>query len=174
MTPPIAKNPTMKRWLVPRRAAGLAATLGFVFSISAGAQQTGTSPSDVRAAIGAAYAQYIRGFAIQDAAMIAAVYDPVRGARLGDNGQVVQGAQAITADLAGFMKQTGPVTVALHTDGLWVMDDRAYEAGTWSYTFTPSGRPEQTLRGHYVTVWLHEPDGKWQMGVDMSVPGTGS
>jgi ketosteroid isomerase-like protein len=52
------------------------------------------------------------------------------------------------------------------------MDENAYETGLWSYTFQPSGKAEQHIGGHYVTVWRKQPDGGWKIWADMGVPGT--
>ena len=133
-----------------RRQGVLTTTLGLILVAAPTVDaQTATDPrSAVRDSITKSYERYIRGFATQDAATVAAVYDSVRGARLGDNGEVVRGRADITTDLARFLRQVGPVRVVLHTDGLWLVDDRAYEAGTWSYTFTPPGR--NSARRHCV------------------------
>ena len=128
------------------------------------------SVADVRASIAKAYERYIAAFAAADAVGVASVYDAEHGARLGDGGAVVQGREAIAADLARFIALTGPVAVSLHTSDVWLLDDRAYESGAWSYRFTPKGKTERTIGGRYVTVWLHEPDGSWKMGADLSVP----
>lgn len=99
------------------------------------------------------------------------MYDP-RGARLNDRGVIVQGRDAIAADVGRFISQVGPVKVALETVEFWVVDDQVYETGKWSYTFTPTGKAEQTIGGRYVTTWKRQPDGGWKILADLGVPGT--
>ena len=51
------------------------------------------------------------------------------------------------------------------TSQLDVAGDRAYEAGTLTYTMVSRGKPgptrDTTVR--YVTFWLRSPQGHWQM-----------
>jgi uncharacterized protein (TIGR02246 family) len=125
----------------------------------------------VRRAIDAGNAQYREAFLAMDAKRLAGVYDP-KGSRLGDGGQVVRGREAIATDIAAFVGRAGPVRVGLETAQVWLIDDSAYETGTWSYTYHPKHGAEQRIGGRYVTVWRRQPDGGWKIWADMGVPGT--
>ena len=157
------------RWIV------IAGALAAIVAAPLRAQQPSrTAASDtgaVHASIEAVYARYAASFAAADPAGVASLYDEKRGARLADGGAVVTGRTAITADLRDFLGKTGPIKAIIHSESLWLLEGRAIEAGTWSYTFTPRGRAEQTLRGRYVTEWIRQADGSWKMGADIPVPG---
>ena len=127
--------------------------------------------AQVRAAIDARNAEYIRAYAQADARALAAVYDD-RGARLSRNGQMARGRDAIAEDVGRFVNRVGPVAVTIETADLWVVDDLAYETGEWSYTYAESGEAQRTIGGRYVTVWRRQADGGWRMWTDMGVPGT--
>jgi ketosteroid isomerase-like protein len=125
----------------------------------------------VRRGIDAGNAAYIAAFKRADATALSRVYDD-QGARLNDSGVVVRGRRAIADDVGKFVGQVGPVRVTLDSKEFWLMDDKAYETGIWSYTFQPQGKAEQHIGGHYVTVWKQQPDGGWKIWADMGVPGT--
>jgi uncharacterized protein (TIGR02246 family) len=125
----------------------------------------------VRAEIDAGNAAYIAAFRRADAKALSRVYDP-EGSRLKQGGVVVRGRSAIADDVAKFVSEVGPVRVTLSTKDLWLIDDKAYETGVWSYAFHPKGKPEQKIGGHYVTVWRRQPDGGWKIWADIGVPGT--
>jgi uncharacterized protein (TIGR02246 family) len=123
---------------------------------------------EVRKAIEAMNARYISAFKNADAAGVAGVYDE-NGSRLYPKGVVIRGRKAIRADLEKFIKDVGPVTVALDTLGVWLVDDTAYETGKWSYTFTPPGRQQRTMGGRYVTTWRKQKDGGWKIVADLGI-----
>jgi uncharacterized protein (TIGR02246 family) len=125
----------------------------------------------VRKSIDAGNAAYIDAFKQADAKALARVYDP-QGSRLNDSGVVIRGRKGIIADVGKFVDQVGPVKVTLDSKEFWLIDDNAYETGLWSYTFTPKGKSEQHIGGHYVTVWKRQPSGDWKIWADMGVPGT--
>jgi uncharacterized protein (TIGR02246 family) len=102
---------------------------------------------------------------------VAEVYD-ADGVRLNEGGDVLRGRQAIAADVRTLFQQAGPVKVTLATVQVWLVDDLAYETGTWSYTYTPKGKPEHTIGGRYVTTWKRQADGGWKIKSDLGVPGT--
>ena len=134
----------------------------------AGSEEESAS-SKVRAAVDKGNAQYIAAFANADAEALAAVYD-ADGTRLHGNGALTRGKDAIAAEVKQFLAQVGVVAVTIETVNLWVVDDRAYETGKWTYTFTPPEKDKQTLAGRYVTVWKEQADGGWKIVADMSVP----
>jgi len=127
--------------------------------------------TSVRRAIDAGNAAYIAAFKQADAKALSQVYDP-QGSRLNEGGVVVRGQAAIIKDVGDFVSQVGPVRVALDSKEFWLIDDKAYETGVWSYTFQPKEKAEQQIGGHYVTVWRKQPDGGWKIWADMGVPGT--
>jgi ketosteroid isomerase-like protein len=54
-----------------------------------------------------------------------------------------------------------------------VVEDTAYEVGTYQMKFTPHGSPAISDTGKYLMVWKHAPDGHWRILRDMyntSVP----
>jgi ketosteroid isomerase-like protein len=136
------------------------------------AQQQASADS-VRKAVGSAIdsgnAEYIRGFANSDAARVAAVYS-TNGGRLGENGALAHGTADITKAVALVLHQVGPITVTLKTVDLWVMENRAYETGKWTYAWAKKGGGITTVGGRYVTVWLREPGGRWRIEADVGVP----
>ena len=150
----------------------LASILLLCLSVPATAQ---TSPSaekaSVKRAIDAGNAAYIAAFKQADAKALSQVYDP-QGSRLNEGGIVVRGRSAIADDVGKFVSQVGPVKVQLDSKEVWLIDDKAYETGIWSYTFQPKGKAEQHIGGHYVTVWKRQPDSGWKIWADMGVPGT--
>lgn len=127
--------------------------------------------SDARRGIDRGNADYIAAFAKADADGVAAVYD-ADGVRLLDDGRVLRGHGAIAGDVRGFIQTVGPVTVTLATTRVWLADNLAYEAGAWSYTFTPKGKNQQRIGGKYVTTWVRQADGGWKIKSDLAVPGT--
>ncbi|MFL5517139.1 MAG: YybH family protein [Gemmatimonadales bacterium] len=136
------------------------------------AQRTDPGPlADARRGIDRGNAEYIAAFARADADGVASVYD-ADGVRLVEDGTVLRGRGAISADVRSFVQAAGPVTVTLATIRVWLVDALAYEAGTWSYTFTPKGKPEQRVGGKYVTTWVRQADGGWRIRSDLAVPGT--
>jgi ketosteroid isomerase-like protein len=68
------------------------------------------------------------------------------------------------------IKAVGPVRVTLVTTDLWVIGDRAYETGKWTYTFAKRGGGDTTLSGRYATVWKQQAAGGWKYYADMGVP----
>jgi len=131
-----------------------------------GAEDTRT---EVRQAIDRGNAQYIKSMKEADAAGVAGVY-AVDGVRFHEKGNMSKGRPKIQADLEGFLKKTGPVTVTIDTLDLWVVDDLAYETGRWSYTFQPASKDQVKMTGQYVTVWKKQSDGGWKIVADMPVP----
>jgi uncharacterized protein (TIGR02246 family) len=130
-----------------------------------------TELADARRGIDAGNAAYKAAYLKAAAAALAQVYDPA-GARLQEDGAVVQGREAIAADAGKFMARVGPVRVGIETVQVWLLDGVAYETGTWTYTFQPKGKPEQRIGGRYLTLWKRQPDGSWKISSDLGVPGT--
>ncbi len=127
--------------------------------------------TEVQGVIDSMNALYIQAYADANGLALAAVYD-ANGARLGSNGQYSRGTEAIAAAVGEFVGRVGPVAVTLETADLWLLDDRAYETGEWSYTFTPESEAERTIGGRYVTIWQRQAAGGWKIWADMGVPGT--
>lgn len=124
-----------------------------------------------RSGIDAGNAQYRAAFLAADADALSRVYDSA-GTRLGEDGRVVRGRAAIADDVRTFLAKAGPVRVEIGTAQVWLVDEVAYETGTWAYTFQPKGRSERRIGGRYVTLWRRQPDGGWKIWADMGVPGT--
>ena len=115
-------------------------------------------------------ALYIKAHADADAEAVAALYD-ADGARLSRNGRYARGREAIAETVAAALDRVGPMKVRIETLDLWVVDDRAYETGSWSFTYTPPEDERRTIRGRYVTVWKRQADGGWRILADVDVPG---
>jgi uncharacterized protein (TIGR02246 family) len=135
------------------------------------AQTAAPAASDARRAIDAGNAQYRAAFLAGDADALARVYD-TEGSRLNEGGAVLRGRAAIAADVGAFIQKVGPVRVEIGTVEVWLVDDTAYETGTWSYTFQPKGQKEQRIGGRYVTLWKRQAGGGWKIWADIGVPGT--
>jgi uncharacterized protein (TIGR02246 family) len=157
------------RWGAARGA--LLALAVVAAPVAAQTARGGAAVAAARRAIDAGNRQYREAFLAMDAQRLAEVYD-VRGARLGEGGQMLRGREAIAADVGALVARVGPVRVGIETAEVWLMDDTAYETGTWSYTFTPKGKAEQRIGGRYVTLWRRQPDGGWKIWADIGVPGT--
>jgi uncharacterized protein (TIGR02246 family) len=151
---------------------GALAALFLLLPSAVAAQRADPGPlADARRGIDRGNAQYIAAFARADADGVAEVYD-ADGVRLNENGEVLRGGQAIAKDVRGLLDQAGPLKVALQTVQVWPVDDLAYETGTWSYSYTPKGKPARTIGGRYVTTWKRQADGGWKIQSDLGVPGT--
>jgi uncharacterized protein (TIGR02246 family) len=149
-----------------KHAGPVIGTLLCSVALAQGADEENT---EVRKAIDKGNEQYIKSMKAADAAGLAGVYAE-NGARFLDKGKMSRGQKAILADIEGLFKKTGPITVTIDTQELWVVDDRAYESGKWSYTFQPHGKEQTRLAGQYVTVWQKQKDGGWKIIADMAVP----
>ena len=125
--------------------------------------------AEARKAIDKGNAQYIKAMKETDAAGLASLY-AANGSRFHEKGKLSKGRDAIKADIEGLFKKTGPITVTIETQEVWVDDDRAYEAGKWSYTFKPKDKEQTREGGQYVTVWQKQKDGGWKIIADMAVP----
>lgn len=159
---------TIHRPITGRMVVGVATLMMSTLTGRVNAQAAPISDrSAVQAAIDSGNAQYIRGFAASEAATVAAVYAP-DGGRFGGKGEVARGTAAIRADVAALLGQVGPITVTLKTVDLWVIDDRAYESGKWTYTYAKKGGTgTTTVGGGYVTIWGRQPSGGWRIIADV-------
>ena len=155
------------------RVRHLVLAMSLALAAPAGAQTSapGGDLAAVRRSIDAGNAKYRAAFLAMDARRLAEVYDP-KGSRLNADGKVLRGRSEIAADVRAFVDQVGPVKVGIETAQVWLIDDTAYETGTWSYTFHPKAKAEQRVGGHYVTLWRRQPDGGWKIWADIGVPGT--
>jgi uncharacterized protein (TIGR02246 family) len=156
-------------WSVYRNILFSAVLLLLLVSMSSAQESSDSRASEVRAAVDEGNAQYIAAYAKADAAALAAVYDP-EGTKLHANGGVTRGREAIAAEVGEALERVGPIAVTIETVSLWVVDDRAYETGKWTYTYTAPEKGEQAIGGRYVTVWRQQADGGWRIVADMSVP----
>jgi uncharacterized protein (TIGR02246 family) len=128
------------------------------------------STIEVRKAVDAGNRKYIDAFDKLNGAALAAIYDE-DGVRLGEKGSYARGRSAIADKVNVLMKAvTGSVKVTIDTQDLWIVDERAYETGRYSYTFTVRGKKESHIGGHYVTVWKKQKAGGWRIVADLGVP----
>ena len=130
------------------------------------------APADTvvaRAAIDAGNARWIAAFRRGDAAAVAALFAP-DAVEFRRSGGVVRGRAAIQIDFVALFHDNGWADATITTANVWLVDERAYETGKFSFTFHPAGKPPVTNTGRYVTVWNRQQDGSWLIVVDFGVP----
>ena len=149
---------------------GLSALAALVLLVSgAAAESDSHALAAVRKAIDEGNARYIDACAKLDADAFAAVYDR-DGAQLARGGEVVLGRAAIGKTTAQMWKKlSGPLTVTVKTQEVWLVADIAYETGLYKFAMTsPEGVAKQ-ISGRYVTLWKKQADGSWKIFRDMNV-----
>src|SRR5437773_10171119 len=122
-----------------------------------------------RAGIAAGNARWIAAFKRGDAGAVAALFaeDAVQFRR---SGGVVCGRAATQSDFATLFGDNGSADATITTANVWLVDERAYETGKFTFTFHPAGKPPATNAGRYVTIWGRQADGSWKIVVDFGVP----
>lgn len=128
-----------------------------------------TSGAALRQMLSERYERYATAFAAANPEAVAALYDTA-GSRLYTGGVTVRGRAAIAADLRSFLRAVGPVKVKIGVRDAWQLGDLLYEAGDWSYAFTPPGKALTTLTGQYLTVWKRQEDRSWLILADVAIP----
>jgi uncharacterized protein (TIGR02246 family) len=148
--------------------AGVSATCWLMTGCAAaGAKPMGID--DVRRAVDAGNAEWIVAMRTQDPERLASVFD-AQGVMLGSDGAVYCGREAVRNAMGRVMTHWGPTETTIDTDGLWVVDDIAFETGRYTYTFTPEGGNRTVSRGRYVVRWKRQPDGSWKIETDLGLP----
>ncbi len=136
-----------------------------LFTAIACAAQEGVD-QNLQTAVNAANQAWIDGMRRGDAAVIAATYAP-NAVNCAPDGQCVSGRAAIQQQLAARISSMGRArNASVSMTSLMRDRDLAYEWGFAEAAFA-GGRP---LRGRYVTVWQHQPDGTWKILRNMSLP----
>jgi uncharacterized protein (TIGR02246 family) len=131
----------------------------------AGVPDTGPVPASVMGVLVALNASWGDAYTRGDAPGMASFYtgDAVLMAPEGD----VAGREAIREFFAArFAARTDTVLgIATHTTEIDMAGDRAWEAGSITWTLAPRGRPDEarTIAGRYVTFWQQEADGVWRV-----------
>ena len=64
------------------------------------------------------------------------------------------------------MKQYQLQNGIISTQDLVVVDDLAYEMGSFSFTLKAPDKPATVQTGRYLTIWQRQPDGKWLIKTD--------
>ena len=137
-------------------------------SMTAAAKADSTmSPTmaDAKIAIAKGNVAYLKALKDASAVEMARLFTP-DGALMNSDGMVVIGP----AEIEKFYS-VGPansITGTIHTVGIDLDGDTAYERGT--YVFTISGKKPVTFSGTYFTIWREEPDGSWKIRVDAGFP----
>jgi len=135
-------------------------------------REGGAGPADTaaaRAAIDAGNARWIAAFKRADAAGVADLF-AIDATQFRRSGAVVRGRTAIQAGFASLFHDNGWADASITTGNIWLVDERAYETGKFSFTFHPAGKPPVTNTGRYVTIWSRQIDGSWKIVVDFGVP----
>jgi len=122
-----------------------------------------------RAGIAAGNARWIAAFKRGDAGAVAALFaeDAVQFRR---SGAVARGRAAIQSGFTALFRDNGSADATITTANVWLVDERAYETGKFTFTFHPAGKPPVTNAGRYVTIWERQADGSWKIVVDFGVP----
>jgi len=124
---------------------------------------------DIRRHIDAGNAKWIEAMRYQNPQLLASVFDS-DGAMLGSAGKVYRGRDAIADAMGGAMKAWGPTETTIDTDGVWVVDDVAYETGRYTYSRKGEDGQDAVSRGRYVVRWKRQDDGTWKIATDMGLP----
>ena len=122
-----------------------------------------------RAGIAAGNARWIAAFKRGDAAGVAALFaeDAVQFRR---SGAVARGRAAIQSGFTALFRDNGSADATITTANVWLVDQRVYETGKFTFTFHPAGKAPVTNAGRYVTIWERQADGSWKIVVDFGVP----
>ena len=110
-----------------------------------------------------------RAYAARDAAAIAAMYAP--DAVLANPGASLLTGSSIRPAIDQFATDTN-LALQFRADRIQVAGDLAYSRGPFTMRMTDpaTGRPRYD-RGHYLTVWQRQQDGRWLMVEDFIVNG---
>jgi len=130
---------------------------------------TPADPVAARAAIDAGNARWIAAFRRGDAPGVAALF-AADAVQFRGSGAVVRGRDAIQNAFATLFRDNGWADATITTANVWLVDERAYETGKFSFTFHPADKPPATTTGRYVTIWSRQADGSWRIVVDFGVP----
>src|SRR5437867_10897116 len=122
-----------------------------------------------RAGIGAGNARWIAAFKRGDAGAVAALFaeDAVQFRR---SGAVARGRAAIQTGFTALFRDNGSADATITTANVWLVDQRVYETGKFTFTFHPAGKAPVTNAGRYVTIWERQANGSWKIVVDFGVP----
>ena len=82
------------------------------------------------------------------------------------DGTLTRGRAAIEAARIALMKQYQLQNGIISTQDLVVVDDLAYEMGSFSFTLKAPDKPATVQTGRYLTIWQRQPDGKWLIKTD--------
>lgn len=142
---------------------------GMFFVVCPGCATVEIDIAEIRSDVDAGNAAWIDAFRQSDAAALAEVFNE-DGALLGANGKVTRGRERIESAMAEIMAGMGPTETTIESDNLWLVEDTAYESGSYSYTFTPKDKTTQTSAGRYVVLWRRDRDGRWKIQFDIGLP----
>ncbi|RMG63162.1 MAG: nuclear transport factor 2 family protein [Calditrichaeota bacterium] len=126
-------------------------------------QEQGNSTAD-REAISLQNQRFARAYSQGDAATLAGLYTQDAYA-LAPGNRVWEGRQAIRD---GIQKElsAGQMQLQVQTVSLTLLDDHAYEVGTYTIRVEPEGSEAFTDHGKYLTVWQKQADGSWLIRAD--------
>ena len=132
--------------------------------------QESTIPTDARATIEAANADWIPALKRHDADAIAAAYAD-DGVFVTATGDVFRGRAAVAQLMHDrFATMGAVVSGSLVQDGVSRQGSLIYEWGHADLELARAGAAPQHSRGRYLTVWQQGPAGRWQIIRNLSLP----
>lgn len=124
--------------------------------------------AEVRASIDSVNQQWIKGFETGDIEQVMATFAP-DAIKLGQDGKSYQGLAAIRTLITAIMDFFGgDVRITVNTSKVWVVGDKAYETGEYTYRIVRNGNPV-TETGIYCSMWMKQPDNSWKIALDVPV-----
>jgi len=125
-----------------------------------------TDPQDVRQAVAAAHAAYIRAMRDRDVDALAEHF-AVDAILLPQASAMRRGRDAIRDWFGTWLPATTFDEFSLRSEEIAAVEDTAYEVGTFRQVWATAGGPPGSYQGRYLMVWRREPDGRWRILRDM-------
>lgn len=130
-------------------------------------QQVAKGTPEDEAAIRANVEAFVKAYNAGDAAAAAALFLP-EGQIIGDEGEIVEGRDAITQRFADAFEESPEMTIEVFVDAIRLIgSELAMEVGSTAITPAPGETPEYER----YTVLHVKRDGKWSMAVVRDTPG---
>ncbi|MFC2150226.1 YybH family protein [Calditrichota bacterium] len=119
-------------------------------------------------AIDSGNSKWMTAFRTSDPVLLASLFT-FDGAILVDNGELINGHDAIRQRMGKFMEWMGPADMTIETIDVWIEDSLAYEAGRYEYRFTPKSEDSTgSFSGKYLVIWK-QVDDQWLIYRDIGM-----